>query len=146
MESSSELSCLGGIKALNLKVGPVRRSLFGPVDRQQLEEDFKRLLRMSVEAANKRWNFDFQSDEPGSGSGVEWEALRCQDVPAFYHGCAAKPALRPVGAAKGKRRLSSTSSCEDSPMSSGSSGSGDEYFEVTTRGCYRLKRQSNITG
>lgn len=149
MESNSELSCLGGIKALNLKVGPARRNLFGPVDHQQLQQDFERLFCMSVEVANKRWNFDFQTDKPGGESNIEWEELRCQDVPAFYRSCTMRPAVRP-GATKGKRRTSSTSS-EDSPASSSSSGSGDEYLEVTTRGYYRLqrpekRRQSSITG
>nr|XP_046234846.1 cyclin-dependent kinase inhibitor 1D isoform X2 [Scatophagus argus] len=143
--SDSELSRLGGIEALKLKVGPVRRNLFGPVDHQQLQQDFERLLCMSVEVANKRWNFDFQSEKPGKGSNIEWEELRCQDVPAFYRSCT----VRPVPLPQSKRRTSSSSS-EGSPRSSSSSGSGDEYLEVTTRGCYRLKwqgkrRQSTIT-
>ncbi|RVE56441.1 hypothetical protein OJAV_G00221130 [Oryzias javanicus] len=141
MESDSELSRLGGIEALKLAVGPARRNLFGPVDHQQLQKDFQRLLCMSVEVANKRWNFDFQRDTPGEeGSAVEWVGLRCQDVPAFYHSCTLRPA-------KAMRRAS-TSSGEGSPRSS--SSSGDEYLEVTTRGCFRIKlsgkrRQSNIT-
>ncbi|XP_070709543.1 cyclin-dependent kinase inhibitor 1D isoform X2 [Pempheris klunzingeri] len=145
MASNTELSRLGGIEALKLKVGPVRRNLFGPVDHQQLQQDFQRLLRLSVEVANKRWNFDFQSEAPGEGSNVEWEELRCQDVPMFYRSCTVKPVASPLG----KRRIS-TSSGEGSPGSSSSSSSGEEYLEVTTRGCYRLKwqgkrRQSAIT-
>lgn len=146
MSSDSEISHLGGIEALKLKVGPVRRNLFGPVDHKQLQHDFERLLCMSVEVANKRWNFDFQSEKPGNESNVEWEELRCQDVPAFYRSCL----LRPVPPPQAARRTSSSSG-EGSPVSSSSSGSGDEYLEVTTRGCYRLKwqgkrRQSTITG
>lgn len=147
MTSDSEVSHLGGIEALKLKEGPVRRNLFGPVDHKQLQQDFERLLRMSVEVANKRWNFDFQSEKPGKGSNVEWEELRCEDVPAFYRSCT----VRAVGLpSQGKRRMSSSSG-EGSPGSSSSSGSGDEYLEVTTRGCYRLKvqgkrKQSEITG
>ncbi|TMS02698.1 cyclin-dependent kinase inhibitor 1D isoform X2 [Larimichthys crocea] len=137
MASDSELSRLGGIEALNLKVGPVRRNLFGPVDHQQLQQDFQRLLCMSVEVANKRWNFDFQSEMPGNGTNVEWEELRCQDVPAFYRSCT----VRAAAPLQDKRRTSSSSSGDCSPGSSSSSGSGDEYLEVTTRGCYRLKRQ-----
>ncbi|XP_071357642.1 cyclin-dependent kinase inhibitor 1D isoform X1 [Trachinotus anak] len=150
MASDSEPSCLGGIEALKLKVGPVRRNLFGPVDHQQLQQDFQRLLCMNVEVANKRWNFDFQTDMPGEGSNIKWEELRCQDVPAFYRSCMVRPVVRAgVGAQKGTRRMSSSSG-EGSPVSSSSSGSGDEYLEVTTRGCYRLqrsgkRRQSNIT-
>ncbi|XP_023808089.1 uncharacterized protein LOC101160207 [Oryzias latipes] len=144
MASDSELSRLGGIEALKLTVGPTRRNLFGPVDHQQLQKDFQRLLCMNMEVANKRWNFDFQRDTPGEGSGVEWVGLRCQDVPAFYHSCTVRPASR---AAKATRRAS-TSSGEGSPMSC--SFSGDEYLEVTTRGCFPIKlsgkrRQSNIT-
>lgn len=148
--SDSQLSGLGGIEALNLKVGPVRRNLFGPVDHQQLQQDFQRLLCMSVEVANKRWNFDFQSDVPGEGSNIEWEVLRCQDVPAFYRSCMVLPVLRTgPGMKKGSRRTSSSSG-EDSPASSSSSGSGDEYMEVTARGCYRVqrsgkRRQATIT-
>lgn len=146
MASDSELAYLGGIEALKLKVGPVRRNLFGPVDHKQLQQDFERLLCMSVESANKRWNFDFQKEKPGKGSDVEWEELSCRDVPSFYRSCQVRPVLPPWE----KRRTSSLSG-EGSPESSSSSGSGDEYLEVTTRGCYRLKwqgkrKQSAITG
>ncbi|KAM6895246.1 cyclin-dependent kinase inhibitor 1D [Xenentodon cancila] len=137
---TSELSCLGGIEAWKLKVGPVRRNLFGSVNHQQLQQDFQRLLCMSVEEANKRWNFDFQSDSPGEGSSVEWMELRRQDVPAFYHSCMVRPVVRArAEVTEGLRRMSSSSG-EGSPMSSSSSGFGDEYLEVTTRGCYRLHR------
>lgn len=144
--SDSELPRLGGIEALNMKVGPVRRNLFGPVDHFQLQQDFERLLHMSMEAANKRWNFDFQNEKPGKGCSIEWEELSCQDVPAFYRSCMVGPMPPPQG-----RRRMSLSSGESSPGSSSSSVSGDEYFEVTARGTYRLKwqgknRQSAITG
>lgn len=145
--SDSKLLALGGIEALKLKVGPVRRNLFGPVDHKQLQRDFDRLLSVGVEAANKRWNFDFRNEKPGEGSSVEWEEMRCQDVPAFYRNCMVKASSRP---AFHKRRASSSSD-EGSPASTSSSGSGEEYLEVTTRGCYRLqkqgkRRQSAITG
>lgn len=156
MACDSEISRLGGIGALNMKVGPVRRNLFGPVDHNQLQQDFERLLRMSVEVANKRWNFDFQNEKPGSGSSVEWEELRCQDVPAFYRSCMVRSAALPLG----KRRTSassssspspSSSSGESSPGSSSSPGTSDEYLDGTRRVCYRLRwqgkrRQSAITG
>lgn len=148
MASDSDASLLGGIEALKLKGGPVRRNLFGPVDHQQLKRDFQRLLSVGVEAANKRWNFDFRSEKPGEAPGVEWEELRCQDVPAFYRHCMVRAPAQP---SRQERRPSSSSSDEGSPPSTSSSGSGEEYLEVTTRGCYRLKkqgkrRQSAITG
>nr|XP_055046347.1 cyclin-dependent kinase inhibitor 1D [Misgurnus anguillicaudatus] len=70
----------------------VRRNLFGPVDHQQLQQDFQRLISMSVEIAKQRWNFDFQRDKPVSGT-IEWEELPCQDVPAFYHNCVVRPGM-----------------------------------------------------
>lgn len=80
----------------------VRRNLFGPVDHQQLQQDFHRLLCMNVEVAKQRWNFDFQSESPTPGL-VEWEEMQCQDVPAFYRSCVVKT---------GKRKL-------DVPISTG---------------------------
>ncbi|XP_074482283.1 cyclin-dependent kinase inhibitor 1D [Sebastes fasciatus] len=132
-----ELSRLGGIEDLEMKVGPVRRNLFGPVDHQQLQKDFQRLLCTNVEAANKRWNFDFQSEMPGeSSSHIEWEELRYQDVPAFYRSCTIRAAPRPTA-----KRWTSSFSGECSPGYSSSCGSGEEYLEVTTKGCYRIQRQ-----
>ncbi|KAM9328237.1 cyclin-dependent kinase inhibitor 1D isoform 2-T3 [Pholidichthys leucotaenia] len=146
--SDSDIFHLGDIEALKLKVGPVARNLFGPVDHEQLQQDFQRLLCMSVEVANKRWNFDFQSDRPGEGTNIQWEELRCQDVPTFYRSCMVRAVVQPR-AEKGSR-WSSTSSGEASPSPSSSSGSGDEYLEVIARGCYRVKwagkrRQCAIT-
>ncbi|XP_068442529.1 cyclin-dependent kinase inhibitor 1D [Clinocottus analis] len=143
-----ELSRLEGAEVL--KGEPVRRSLFGPVDHQQLQQDFQRLLCMNLEVAKKRWNFDFQHEKPGEGSGIEWEEVRYQDAPAFYRSCAVGPAQpRPVS--KSRTTSSSSSSAGDgSPRYSCSAGSGDEYLEVTTRGRYRVQRhgkrkQSAIT-
>ncbi|XP_056131602.1 cyclin-dependent kinase inhibitor 1D [Lampris incognitus] len=135
--SDSEVPCLGSIEDLKLKVGPVRRNLFGPVDHHQLQQDFQRLLCMSVEVANKRWNFDFQSDRPGQGSTMEWEELKYQDVPRFYRSCTVRRMAGSGGWPKTPRRPSSG---ESSPASSSSSSSGDEYIEVTARGCYILQR------
>lgn len=153
--SDSSASCLRGMEALRLKrAGPVRRNLFGPVDHQQLQRDFQRLLCMGVEAANQRWDFDFRNDVPREGSGVEWEELRCQDVPMFYRsGTVVKAKAQRRGSMSSSYSSNSTSSSSDSegsPNSSSSSGSGEEYLEVTTRGRYRLKRlgkhkQSTIT-
>lgn len=82
-------------EGVKLQGTSVRRNLFGPVDHQQLQQDFHRLLWMSLEVAKQRWNFDFQSDHPTPGA-VEWEEMRCQDVPAFYRSCVVRT---------GKRRL-----------------------------------------
>lgn len=142
--SGSELCRSSGIEALQLKVGPVRRNLFGPVDHKQLQQDFQRVLYVGVELANKRWNFDFQRDKPGPSPSIEWEELSCQEVPAFYRSCMVRPARSEAGS----KRRSSSSSREGSPVSS-SSSSEEECFEVTTRACYRIssgkRKQANIT-
>lgn len=85
----------------------VRRNLFGPVNHQQLQQDFHGLLCMSVEVAKQRWNFDFQNERPIPGS-VEWEQMPSQDVPAFYHSCVVRTSKRklevPVRGAKLEKR------------------------------------------
>uniref|UniRef100_A0AAV2IV78 Cyclin-dependent kinase inhibitor domain-containing protein n=1 Tax=Knipowitschia caucasica TaxID=637954 RepID=A0AAV2IV78_KNICA len=98
---------------------------------------------MGVEVANKRWNFDFQRDQPGPGPDMEWEELSFQEVPAFYRSCTARATRSGAGA----KRRASFSSGEGSPGSSSSSSSGDEYLEMTTRACYRhgKPRQAPIT-
>ncbi|XP_034019661.1 cyclin-dependent kinase inhibitor 1D [Thalassophryne amazonica] len=138
--TSEMIAHSGGIDALRLKVGPVRRNLFGPVDHEQLQQDFQRLFRMNVEVANKRWNFDFERDRPAQGSTVEWEELSCQDVPAFYRSCTVSPAIQTgIGMAKPPRWLLSSSD-EGSPLSTSSSCSGDDYLEVSTGGRYWLRQ------
>ncbi|XP_078076057.1 cyclin-dependent kinase inhibitor 1-like [Mustelus asterias] len=65
------------------KADQVRRNLFGPVDHEQLQQDFQHLLRANIEAAGQKWNYDFGREVPSEGT-LEWEELKCQDVPAFY--------------------------------------------------------------
>ncbi|XP_042565986.1 cyclin-dependent kinase inhibitor 1D isoform X2 [Clupea harengus] len=112
----------------------VRRNLFGPVDHQQLEQDFQRLLRTSVATATRRWDFDFLSDRPAPGSALEWEELRCQDVPEFYHSSV-------VNAAGTSCSSSSSFSSSSSPTCSSSAGSPQRSSRGVKRGISSL---SNI--
>ncbi|XP_060759101.1 cyclin-dependent kinase inhibitor 1D [Neoarius graeffei] len=80
-------------EGIKLQGSTVRRNLFGPVDHQELQQDFHKLLYMNMEVAKQRWNFDFQSERPTPGS-VEWEEIHCQDVPAFYHSCVVRMGKR----------------------------------------------------
>lgn len=80
-------------EGIKLRSTAVRRNLFGPVDHQQLQQDFHKLLCMNLEVAKQRWNFDFQSEHPTPGS-VEWEEMCCQEVPAFYHSCVVRTGKR----------------------------------------------------
>ncbi|XP_067110895.1 cyclin-dependent kinase inhibitor 1D isoform X1 [Osmerus mordax] len=150
-------SCPPRVGVGKLRLGPVRRNLFGPVDHLQLQQDFHRLLSVSLELANQRWSYDFHSDQPRAGADVEWEELSCQDVPAFYCSCLVKRGggARREGVAKGgegganggegramaavggARRMTDRLAREESPAST---NSGEEYLEVTTRRSYRLQR------
>ncbi|XP_010143036.1 PREDICTED: cyclin-dependent kinase inhibitor 1-like, partial [Buceros rhinoceros silvestris] len=75
------------------KTSHVRRNLFGPVDHEQLQQDFQYVLRNSIEGAQQKWNFDFLRDTPAEGL-LQWEELKGHEVPAFYHSCMAGEAQR----------------------------------------------------
>lgn len=117
------------------QVAVVRRNLFGPVDHQQLQQDFQRLFCMSVEVAKQRWNFDFQRDQPAPGS-IEWEELPCQDVPAFYHSCVVRPGM--------PRFREGSFPCSLAPSAT------ENYVELRSRGTKPepsvKHKQANITG
>lgn len=122
----------------------VRRNLFGPVDHQQLQQDFQRLFCMNMEVAKQRWNFDFQKDQPVHGC-IEWEELQCQDVPVFYHSCVVR---------SGMTKQTTVDACSAPSMAT------EKYLELRTRGTLRgikpekrmaallgvKRRQANITG
>ena len=76
------------------KTTHARRNLFGPVDREQLQQDFQHMLRSSVEGAQQKWNFDFLQDTPTEGL-LQWEELKGHEVPTFYHSSVVGDARRP---------------------------------------------------
>ncbi|KAK6314959.1 cyclin-dependent kinase inhibitor 1-like isoform X1 [Coregonus clupeaformis] len=142
---SSDVAMLvcGSVEELKRRAqAPVRRNLFGPVDHEQLQQDFQRHLCMSVESANKRWDFDFNTGRPAAkGASVEWEEMKCQDVPVFYHSCVVRKPVIGIAGWRAEReniRLARASS-------PGSSSCGEEYLEVTTRESYRIQRQEKRT-
>lgn len=51
-----------------------RRSLFGPVDHDQLRRDLKQRMMEMMEEDRRRWNFDFHTDTPLPGR-FEWEEI-----------------------------------------------------------------------
>lgn len=74
----------------------VCRSLFGPVDHEQLRRDLKLRLGEIVEQDRRRWNFDFQTETPLSGR-FQWQEVPATCADALYHdstppreGCASK--------------------------------------------------------
>ncbi|XP_077166373.1 cyclin-dependent kinase inhibitor 1-like [Paroedura picta] len=72
-----------------------RRTLFGPVDPGQLQQDFQRMLYASTEKAKQKWNFDFLQEVPAEGL-LQWEELQEQEVPAFYRTCVVGGARKPL--------------------------------------------------
>ncbi|KAF0034938.1 cyclin-dependent kinase inhibitor 1 isoform X2 [Scophthalmus maximus] len=67
--------------------GPARRSLFGPVDREQLQVEYQTALRKDLEEASRRWGFDFTSDKPLESGGFQWEGVPATEVPLLYRSC-----------------------------------------------------------
>lgn len=59
------------------------RSLFGPVDREQLRRDLELRLGEIVDQDRRRWNFDFQNETPLSGR-FEWEEIPATRAAALY--------------------------------------------------------------
>ncbi|KAI4904613.1 hypothetical protein NFI96_001481 [Prochilodus magdalenae] len=119
----------GGEEDMKPRVAAVRRNLFGPVDHQQLQQDFQRLLCMSVELAKQRWNFDFQNERPVAGE-VEWEEMHWQDAPAFYRSCV-------VRAGTTRRRLEAPTKTSGSLACSTVAAAREEYLELRARAAFR---------
>lgn len=61
----------------------VCRSLFGPVDHDELNRDIEAKLREISDRDQKRWNFNFVSGTPLLGD-YEWEGAAVEATPAFY--------------------------------------------------------------
>nr|XP_021382449.1 cyclin-dependent kinase inhibitor 1C [Lonchura striata domestica] len=64
---------------------PVCRSLFGPVDHEELGRELRERLREMGEDDQRRWDYNFQTDTPLPGPGrLHWEEVEAGAVPAFY--------------------------------------------------------------
>ncbi|XP_063306680.1 cyclin-dependent kinase inhibitor 1 [Pelobates fuscus] len=50
----------------------VCRNLFGPVDHEQLKNDYENNMKSEVEKATQKWNFDFANNSPLPGD-YKWE-------------------------------------------------------------------------
>ncbi|XP_072527607.1 cyclin dependent kinase inhibitor 1Ca [Salminus brasiliensis] len=61
----------------------VCRSLFGPVDHEELNREMKQKLQEISEGERSRWNFNFEQNSPLPGN-YEWEEVGARCVPAFY--------------------------------------------------------------
>ncbi|KAG8433961.1 hypothetical protein GDO86_012354 [Hymenochirus boettgeri] len=63
--------------------GGACRSLFGPIDHDELRSELKRQLKEIQASDCQRWNFDFETGSPLKGTYC-WEPLDGKDVPSFY--------------------------------------------------------------
>uniref|UniRef100_A0A3Q1J6V4 Cyclin-dependent kinase inhibitor domain-containing protein n=1 Tax=Anabas testudineus TaxID=64144 RepID=A0A3Q1J6V4_ANATE len=61
----------------------VCRSLFGPVDHDQLRRELKLRLKEITEQDSHRWNFNFQTETPLSGR-FQWEEVPANCAASFY--------------------------------------------------------------
>ncbi|XP_051549921.1 cyclin-dependent kinase inhibitor 1 isoform X1 [Myxocyprinus asiaticus] len=100
--------------------GPTRRNLFGPVDREQLQVEYRDALRKDLEDAMRRWSFDFKSEKPLEGGDFQWECVSGVRVPVLYRSCQKGAQWRPCG----------ESPCENLP---GPSGVGKENIPKTPK-------------
>lgn len=110
----------------------VCRSLFGPVDHDELSRDVKAKLREISERDQQRWNFNFEDNTPLEGD-YEWEEMPAERTAAFYRESAQSGRTR-VPATPVKQTPSSESATPESPggdvmerlaVSESSSSSGD---------------------
>ncbi|XP_063164393.1 cyclin-dependent kinase inhibitor 1B [Candoia aspera] len=87
------------------------RSLFGPVDHQELAREWRQQSRQLEEASRRRWNFDFRRGQPLEGR-FEWQALGRAALPDFY---SRPPRLGGAGADGRERRLEVNGDCPPPP-------------------------------
>ncbi|XP_020345688.1 cyclin-dependent kinase inhibitor 1 isoform X1 [Oncorhynchus kisutch] len=71
----------------SLGKSPARQNLFGPVDREQLQQEYQDTLRRDLEDACRRWGFDFLSDKPLAEGDFQWEEVPGTKVPLLYLPC-----------------------------------------------------------
>ncbi|TRY86001.1 hypothetical protein DNTS_029347, partial [Danionella cerebrum] len=67
--------------------GRPRRSLFGPVDREQLQMEYRAALHQELEDASRRWSFDFAAEKPLEGGDFQWVGVASGRVPLLYRSC-----------------------------------------------------------
>uniref|UniRef100_A0A8C5JTW5 Cyclin-dependent kinase inhibitor domain-containing protein n=2 Tax=Junco hyemalis TaxID=40217 RepID=A0A8C5JTW5_JUNHY len=61
------------------------RNLFGPVDHEQLQQDFEDQMKQQLEEAQQRWNFNFETETPLEGP-FKWERmLVAEQAPKEVH-------------------------------------------------------------
>ncbi|KAF7701878.1 cyclin-dependent kinase inhibitor 1Bb [Silurus meridionalis] len=65
------------------------RTLFGPVDHDELKRDLTAHLSEMEEAAAEQWEFDFSTHTPRQGAKFLWTLVDSAELPGFYTACPA---------------------------------------------------------
>ncbi|XP_062859271.1 cyclin dependent kinase inhibitor 1Bb [Trichomycterus rosablanca] len=60
------------------------RSLFGPVDHEELKKELTGHLKAIEEAAAETWDFDFSTHTPRTSTRFIWKLVDSKDLPSFY--------------------------------------------------------------
>ncbi|KAF4081511.1 hypothetical protein AMELA_G00162130 [Ameiurus melas] len=60
------------------------RSLFGPVDHEELKRELTGHLKAMEEAAAETWGFDFSTHTPRPNARFIWKVVDSKDLPSFY--------------------------------------------------------------
>ncbi|KAL2090534.1 hypothetical protein ACEWY4_012797 [Coilia grayii] len=74
--------------------GPARRNLFGPVDREQLQQDYHTALMQDLEEASRRWGFNFLTEKPLDEGDFLWEGVAGAKVPRVYRSSTLRKGLQ----------------------------------------------------
>lgn len=118
--------------------GQTRRNLFGPVDREQLQLEYREALRKDLEEASRRWSFDFVSETPLEGGDFLWEGVSGVKVPVLYRASQEEHPSRTGPSRAGK---------ENVPRTPERYSVVPQNVEKTPEKRTELKRkQTNITG
>lgn len=133
--------------------GPVRRNLFGPVDREQLQAEYQSALQKDLEEASHRWGFDFILDKPLESGDFQWESIPGTKVPLLY-----RPCMLGGGQAQGQRAAEAktnpkrgrvaSAQCEKENIPSGCVVKTDNLEKTPQKreNTGLKRRQTNITG
>ncbi|XP_060932813.1 cyclin-dependent kinase inhibitor 1C [Limanda limanda] len=87
--SNVQLSCSALERLVARRTFPLHRrtsvcrSLFGPVDHDELSRDMTAKMREISERDQQRWNFNFEGNTPLDGD-YKWEEVPVDNAPEFY--------------------------------------------------------------
>lgn len=115
------------------------RSLFGPVDHDELNRDIEAKLRESSERDQKRWNFNFVSGTPLHGD-YEWEGAAADTTPAFYQETVRVGKTRAALALHAKSRAQAPD-CENTARDDAARGARS----LTRMSCTRTPKRSKTS-